>query len=232
MWRTWERAFRRCCANCSGTGNGGACTGSCEFARTGRRWRGEVLKEYMRGHPVLYRMKVKVSAREARVSVPKEKLKRHKIPRQERVVEVEVRAARVRIAPPRRLKGRRRPKPIEVNVVYVLERAAGVKVEEPGSTKELGEWLLITDLPVETAEDAAKVTEIYARRFQIETLIRTLKSECQLERRQFRTLDRFLKSLALHLVIAWRVHYLQARGREPGEVPADRVFTPTEIALV
>lgn len=190
---------------------------------------GEILKEYMRRQPVLFRMKVKVSAREAKVPVPKEKLKRHKIPRQERVAVVEVRASRVRILPPRRLRGRKRPEPIEVYVVYAVERLEG---NEGLSEKELVEWVLVTDLPVESEEDAREIMEIYAKRFGIETLFRTLKSECRVEKRLFRSLDRFLKCLALHLVIAWRLHYLQGMSREQGEEPADRVFTLAEIALV
>src|SRR5262249_10567146 len=65
----------------------------------------------------------------------------------------------------------------------------GVKKDQP--------WYLLTNQPIETAEDAWRVVLAYARRWRIELTFRYLKSELALESPRLWTWERRLKLLLL-----------------------------------
>ena len=81
-------------------------------------------------------------------------------------------------------------------------------------------WRLLTTLPVASAPEAMEKVQWYAQRWQIEVLHKTLKSGCQVERRQLETAERLRRVLMLDLIVAWRVMHLCKGAREK---PADSV---------
>ena len=83
-------------------------------------------------------------------------------------------------------------------------------------------WRLLTTLPVASAPEAMEKVQWYAQRWQIEVLHKTLKSGCQVERRQLETAERLRRVLMLDLIVAWRVMHLCKGAREK---PADSVRT-------
>ena len=101
---------------------------------------------------------------------------------------VDFRAARVTLRGPDRT-GRKLPD-LEVNVVLVSER-------DPPPGVEPIEWILLTDLPIETVEDVLKIIDYYMCRWQIEIYFRILKSGCKVEESQLETAARFEPYLAL-----------------------------------
>src|SRR5690606_41705935 len=107
-------------------------------------------------------------------------------PRQSRRAEVEVRAAEVTLRPPQRA-GRRLP--------ATTVRAALVREVDPPAGEEPVQWLLLTSLPVASAEQARPAIEYYRVRWMIEVFFRVLKSGCRIEQRQFESLDRLLACL-------------------------------------
>ena len=66
------------------------------------------------------------------------------------------------------------------------------------------------------------IAEKESQRWQIEVLHKTLKSGCQVERRQLETAERLRRVLMLDLIVAWRVMHLCKGAREK---PADSVRT-------
>lgn len=67
------------------------------------------------------------------------------------------------------------------------------------------EWLLITNLAVESEEDARKVVEIYRRRWLIEDYHKALKTGCRIEDTQLKQASRILALLGLLGVIATKL---------------------------
>ena len=99
--------------------------------------------------------------------------------------------------------------------------------ETPPGAKPL-EWLLLTTLSVASFEQALERLMWYARRWGIEVLHRTLKSGCRIEQRQLGQADRLEACLAIDLVVAWRIYYLNKLGREVPEAPCTVYFEAAE----
>ncbi len=99
------------------------------------------------------------------------------------------------------LRGPQRPggnlSPVTVNVVQVRE-------VDPPPDDEPVEWLLVTTLPIATAEQVREMVQYYAVRFMVEVLFRILKSGCRVEERRFEHIDRMLPCVAVYLIVAWR----------------------------
>lgn len=136
-----------------------------------------------------------------------------------RTVRQTLRAQRVRLKP--------RGKGVAVTVSAVLARE-----ESPPAGVKPVEWRLLTDLPVETLEQAAEKVDWYASRFQVEVFFRIVKTGCQVEALQLSCLERLEPALALYLIVAWRVLYLTTLGRACPELPCDCVFDREEWQAV
>jgi Transposase DNA-binding/Transposase Tn5 dimerisation domain len=80
-------------------------------------------------------------------------------------------------------------------------------------TAEPLDWLLLTTVPVQCAEDALERLAWYACRWGIEVYHKVLKSGCAIERRQLADLDHLQRGLALYSVIAWRLLYATMLAR-------------------
>lgn len=90
--------------------------------------------------------------------------------------------------------------------------------DAPDGVKPL-EWMLLTTVPVNSFEQATAKLMWYARRWGIEVLHRTLKSGCRIEHRQLGNAHRIEACLAIDLVVAWRIYYLNKLGREVPQAP-------------
>jgi len=99
--------------------------------------------------------------------------------------------------------------------------------EAPTGTKPL-EWMLLTTVPVTGPEQAIEKLMWYTRRWGIEVLHRTLKSGCRIEQRQLANADRIEACLAIDLVVAWRIYYLNKLGREVPQAPCTVYFEEAE----
>jgi hypothetical protein len=93
-------------------------------------------------------------------------------------------------------------------------------------------WLLLTNLPVETPEQAIEKLSWYLCRWQIEVYFKVLKSGCRIEELQLETRARLESALAFYMIIAWRVLYLTMLGRDCPEMPCDAVFAEEEWKAV
>jgi len=169
-----------------------------------------------RGTACLFQCSVNVSARTAKVVT--ETRKRHET-RDARIAEIEVRATTVTVRPPYR-KDCKFPE-VTLNIVLA---------EEPNPPEGATpiQWLLVTTLPIDDAEQVQQVVSYYSIRWQIEIYFRTLKSGCRIEDRQFETLERILNCLAVYSIIAWKIMYLTRLGRECPELSCELIFEPSE----
>jgi hypothetical protein len=114
---------------------------------------------------------------------------------------------------------------VEVTAILATE-------PHPPSGEKPVEWLLLTNLPVHTAEQALEKLQWYLCRWQIEIYFRILKSGCRIEELQLEKLERLEPVLAFYMIIAWRVQLLTMLGRECPEMPCDVVFDTAEWQAV
>lgn len=170
--------------------------------------------------PLLFTKEISVRGRELKVSCDK---RARRQPRQSRTAQVEVRAATVTLRPPWRA-DRHRPA-VTLNAVLVRE------INPPADDVAV-EWLLLTTLPIETAEQVREIVQYYAVRFLIEVLFRVWKSGTRVESRRFETLERLLACAALYLIVAWRTLYVCRLGRSCPELDCEAVFEPCEWQAV
>jgi hypothetical protein len=141
-----------------------------------------------------------------------------KVPRKKkqaaRTAVVEVRYGAVELKAPHR---KPRLGPVKLWAVWVMEVGAPAGAEPV-------EWMLLTNLPVESPEAALEKVQWYCLRFQIEVYHRTLKSGCRVEQRQLGSAERIDSCLGIDLLVAWRIVHLTKLGRETPEVPCTVFF--------
>ena len=90
------------------------------------------------------------------------------------------------------------------------------------------EWMLLTNLEVNTLEQAEGKLSWYLSRWQIEIFFRILKSGCKIEELQLEKIERLEPAVTLYMLIAWRVLYCTMIGRECPELPCDLIFGEDE----
>ena len=142
--------------------------------------------------------------------------------RSARIAHVELRYREVDVCQPRNRKGKRRS--VRVFAVAATEAADTA----PAGEAEPIEWLLLTTLPVTTADEAAEKVRWYTLRWLIEVYHRTLKSGCGVEQRQAKHATTLEAALAVDAVVAWRVMWLTKLGRETPDVPCSIFFAEEE----
>jgi hypothetical protein len=179
-----------------------------------------LIPEAVQGAPVLLTQEISVRGRGAKVTCD---TRDRRQPRKNRKARVEVRATAVTLSPPWRA-GAKLPA-VRVHVVLVRE------VNPPADDVPV-EWLLITTLPIETAEDVRAIIQKYTVRWMIEILFRTLKSGCRIEKRRLETTDRVKACLAVYRIVAWRTLFVCRVGRGCPEMDCEAVFEPAEWKAV
>lgn len=171
--------------------------------------------------PVLFTKQISVRGRAQKISC---KTGARQQPRTSRETEVEVRATTVTLRPPWRADGKKLPA-VTINVVLVREL-------EPPADDEPVEWLLLTTLPIDTAEQVRQIVQYYSVRFLIEVLFRVLKSGCRVEERRFEHIDRLLPCVAVYLIVAWRTLMVCRLGQSCPDLGCETIFEPQEWKAV
>lgn len=115
--------------------------------------------------------------------------------------------------------------PIKLTVVHVQETSQP-KDDEPV------EWFLLTTCEVSTPEQAQQILRWYCLRWRIEDWHRVLKSGCNIEKLQHKTAERLKRTIAINLVIAWRIMLLTLLGRECPQLPAEVLFSDLEMKVL
>lgn len=129
--------------------------------------------------------------------------------------------SKVRLCPPDRKRKTTRYKIFETQVVIATE------INPPAGQLPV-EWILLTNVPVETAESASELVKWYLCRWQIEIYFRILKSGCKVEKLQLETKSRFDACLTLSMIIAWRILHITLLARQNPEVSCRVAFGEEE----
>ena len=110
--------------------------------------------------------------------------------------------------------------------------AVWVKEIDPPPGEEPLEWMLLSDLPVTSWEEAVQRVRWYCLRWRIEEWHRILKTGCRVEKREFETALHLQRALAFDLIVAWRTLMLIKLNRETPNLPATTVFSEEELAIL
>jgi len=92
--------------------------------------------------------------------------------------------------------------------------------------------MLLTNLPVETPEEALEKLSWYLCRWQLEVYFRGLMRGCRIEQLQLETRERLQPALDFYMIMAWRVLYLTMLGRDCPEMPCNTVLADEEWKAV
>ena len=170
------------------------------------------IHDWLRSLPEAGRRTVKVPARGGQAA---------------RTATVGVAWAPVRVLPPRQPRGEERGTPLAVWAVRVWD------LDPPANVKEPLEWILLTNVPVRTFEDACQRLDWYARRWIIEEYHKAMKTGCNIEKMEFTNQDRLQPAIALVSVLAVFLLTLRdsSRRSDAGERPA-RDLVPAEYVTV
>jgi hypothetical protein len=124
-----------------------------------------------------------------------------------REAEISVAWSAVTIRPPRQPRGRHTQQPLSLCGVIARE------VCPPQGAKPI-EWILLTNQPLETIEQAREVVQDYACRWMIEDYHKALKTGCGIEETQMTTLHGLRNVIALTSVLGVHVLRLRCKARD------------------
>ena len=136
---------------------------------------------------------------------------------------LEIRYRKIRVLPP--IGKQRRYPALTLTVIHAEERGT------PKNRKKI-DWRLITDLPVQSREDAIEKLEWYALRWKIEVFHKILKSGCRAEESKLRTAQRLANLLSVLCILSWRVFWMTMLNRSAPDAPPDLALTEVEIGLL
>lgn len=123
-----------------------------------------------------------------------------------RETEISVAWSEVTIRPPRQPRGQHDQAPLSLIAVIARE-------VQPAAGQEPIEWILLTNQPIATAEQAREVVEDYACRWMIEEYHKALKTGCGIEETQMTTLHGLSNVIALTSVLGVHVLRLRCKAR-------------------
>lgn len=171
------------------------------------------IHDYLRSVPEAGRRTVKVPARSGQPA---------------RTATVGVAWAPVRVLPPRQPRGEERGTPLAVWAVRVWE------LDPPANVKEPLEWILLTNVPVETFEDACQRLDWYACRWIVEEYHKAMKTGCDIEKMEFTSQDRLQPAIALVSVLAILLLTLRdsSRRSDANERPARDLIPPEYVTVL
>ena len=110
---------------------------------------------------------------------------------------------------------------LKIYAVYAVEKNAP-KGEEPL------EWLLFTDIPVNTFDEAIEKVEWYCFRWRIEVFHKILKSGLNVEKCRLGTADRLARYLTVMSIIAWRIFWITLLGQADPNLPCSVILERQE----
>lgn len=141
--------------------------------------------------------------------------------RKVRQATVSVRFTTVTLKPPWRPNGLKLPA-VTLQAILVREKDPPPEIDEPI------EWLLLTNTPVASFDQAHQVIRWYGCRWQIEVFHKVLKSGCRVEHCRLQTADRLYNFIALMSIIAWRLHWMTYINRCQPDLPCTAILATIE----
>ena len=177
--------------------------------RARKKW---LLHDWLPSQPTLGKRTVRISGRYGRAP---------------RKAVVQVSFAAVRILPPQVHCGEHETTPLPMWVV----RAAEI---DPPEGEEPVEWILLTNLPVASFQEAVQVLRYYECRWVVEELHKGQKTGCQIEQMQFTDIGRLEPMIAILSVVAVALLNLRDASRRPDakQTPATELFSMDYVRVL
>ena len=116
-------------------------------------------------------------------------------------------------------------KPLDVWICSVTE-------VNPPSSEEAINWVLLTNFPVETIEEACEKVSWYKLRWRIELYFKVLKSGFRIENARLNHFKKLEKFIILCAILATRVMNLSYYARSKLEIVASYHFTKLELKVL
>lgn len=110
---------------------------------------------------------------------------------------------------------------LPMSAVYAYEAA-------PPAGEELVAWMLLTNLPVTTFEQACEKVAWYCLRWRIEMYFKILKSGFNVEACRLATADRLTRYLTVMSIVAWRLFMLTLLARTAPDTPCTSILSDPE----
>ena len=152
---------------------------------------------------------------------------------------LEIRFTKANILVPPLLKNRYKDMDgIELYIVHALETQLPEEylLENEGTeintVKDPIEWLLVTNVPTETFDDAIERIKWYIQRWKIERFHYVLKTGCEVEELQFETADRIIKLISMYSIIAARLLCITYLARTNPDISCEVVLEEYEWQLL
>jgi hypothetical protein len=114
---------------------------------------------------------------------------------------------------------------LELTVIHAKETA------KPQGRERIA-WKLMTNLTVQTLEEALEKIQWYAMRWKIETFHKILKSGCRAEQSKLRTDERLSRLIAVFCILSWRVFWMTMVQRADPEIYPDAAITAQERMIL
>jgi len=113
------------------------------------------------------------------------------------------------------------PPSLRLNLISVTE-------DDVPEGVETIEWLLMTNLELDTVEDAIQAIDYYRQRWKIERFHFVLKSGCEIEKIQQRSVDAIELVLLMYSIIAIHIMMLTYIARTAPDTPCSLIFSDDE----
>ncbi len=124
-----------------------------------------------------------------------------------RVAICNVKIGKIKVLPPRSFKGDK-----SKNSELTLYSIQVVECNPPKGCNKI-DWILHTNIPVHTYEEAIEKVKWYCLRWRIEIYFKVIKSGFNVERCRLETADRLIRYLAVISIAAWRVFWITLISR-------------------
>ncbi|MCK5355709.1 MAG: IS4 family transposase, partial [Methyloprofundus sp.] len=133
-----------------------------------------------------------------------------------RIATCNVKIGKIKVLPPRGFKGSK-----AINTELTLYSIQVEEFNPPKGANKI-DWILHTNIPVHSYEDAIEKVKWYCLRWRIEIYFKVIKSGFNVESCRLETADRLIRYLAIISIVAWRVYWLTLVSRtETGGLPSE-----------
>jgi hypothetical protein len=114
---------------------------------------------------------------------------------------------------------------IQMYAIHVLER-------HPPEGEDAVEWMLITNQPVTTFDEACERVRWYSLRWRIEMYFKVLKSGFRVEACRLGTADRLICYLTLMSIVAWRLFTITLIARTNPSMSCSELLSEPEWTVL